>query len=209
MSNTLTVYYSLFKSTENLALEIAVQTGGTLRELVPDKNYSFDYNTAAKEVRNQISGGFCPKLVFGNEPIDDYQTIFIGSPNWFKTFAPPVMSFLRQHELTGKTLIPFCTHGGGGFGQIVKNIGNECPTSTLLPGMAINGTATSDVYGVISCSAYKSMSGNTSCAAFGEYDSVSFSLDLKNITVSFPAGISFNALTTRTRYTFGDSLNIS
>jgi flavodoxin len=43
MNNILIVYYSLFKSTENLALEIAVQTAGTLRELIPDKNYSFNY----------------------------------------------------------------------------------------------------------------------------------------------------------------------
>lgn len=140
MNNTLVVYYSLFKSTKNLALEIAVQTGGTLRELIPDKNYSFDYNTAAKEVRNQISRGFCPKLISGNEPIEDYETIFIGSPNWFKTFAPPVMSFLRQHDFTGKTIIPFCTHGGGGFGQIENDIAGECPKSIILPGIAVNGT---------------------------------------------------------------------
>ena len=63
MNNTLIVYYSLFQNTKNLALEIAKQTGGTLRELIPDKNYSFDYNTAAKEVRNEIFRGFCPKLL--------------------------------------------------------------------------------------------------------------------------------------------------
>jgi len=144
MNNTLIVYYSLFKLTENLALEIAEQTAGTLRELIPDTNYSFDYNTAAKEVRNQISRGFCPKLISGNETIDDYQTIFIGSPNWFKTFAPPVMSFLRQHDFTGKIIIPFCTHGGGGFGQIENDIAKECSKSTILPGIAVNGTVLSE-----------------------------------------------------------------
>lgn len=125
-------------------MEIAMQTGGTLRELIPDKNYSFDYNTAAKEVRNQISRGFCPKLIAGNEPIDDYQTIFIGSPNWFRTLAPPAMSFLRQHNLTGKIIIPFCTHGGGGFGQIKNDIAKECSKSIILPGIASNGTVTSE-----------------------------------------------------------------
>ncbi len=70
------------------------------------------------EVRQQISKGFCPNLISGNEPINDYEKIFIGSPNWFKTLAPPVMSFLRLHNFIGKTIIPFCTHGGGGFGQI-------------------------------------------------------------------------------------------
>ncbi len=144
MSNTLVVYYSLFKNTKSLALEIAKQTGATIRELVPDKNYSFDYNTAAKEVRNQISRGFCPKLISGDDPIDNYQTIFIGTPNWFKTLAPPVLSFLRQHDFTGKTIIPFCTHGGGGFCQIENDILKECSKSMILPGIAINGTIKSE-----------------------------------------------------------------
>ena len=144
MNNTLIVYYSLFQNTKNLALEIAKQTGGTIRELIPDKNYSFDYNTAAKEVRNEISRGYCPKLISGNESIDDYQTIFIGTPNWFKTLAPPVMSFLKQHNFTGKTVIPFCTHGGGGFCQIENDIAKECSKSIILPGIAVNGTVGSE-----------------------------------------------------------------
>lgn len=139
MNNTLIAYYSLSQNTENLALKIAKQTGGTIRELIPDKDYSFDYNTAAKEVRNQISRGFCPKLISGNEQIDDYLTIFIGTPNWFKTVAPPVMSFLKQHDFTGKTIIPFCAHGGGGFGQIEIDIAKECSKSIILPGIAVNG----------------------------------------------------------------------
>jgi flavodoxin len=143
MNNTLIVYYSLFQNTANLALEIAIQTGGTLREIIPAKSYSFDYNTAAKEVRNEISRGFCPKLISVNESIDDYRTIFIGTPNWFKTLAPPVLSFLRQHDFTGKTVIPFCTHGGGGFGQIENDIARECSKSIILPGIAVNGTVTS------------------------------------------------------------------
>ena len=144
MNKALIVYYSLFQNTANLALEIAIQTGGTIRELIPDKNYSFDYNTAAKEVRNQISRGFCPKLISGSEPIDDYQTIFVGSPNWFKTLAPPVMSFLKQHNFEGKTVIPFCTHGGGGFGQIENDVAKECSKSIILPGIVVNGTVTSE-----------------------------------------------------------------
>lgn len=144
MNNTLIVFYSLFGNTENLALEIAIQTGGALRKLIPDDNYSFDYNTACKEVRNQISRGFCPKLISGSESIEDYQTIFIGSPNWLKTLAPPVLSFLRAHDFTGKTVIPFCTHGGGGFGQIENDIARECLKSNMLPGIAVNGTAQSE-----------------------------------------------------------------
>jgi flavodoxin len=81
MSNILIVFFSQFKNTKNLAFEITKQTGGDERELIPEKAYSFDYNTASKEVRNEIIRGFCPKLKSGDEPIDDYDTIFIGSPN--------------------------------------------------------------------------------------------------------------------------------
>jgi flavodoxin len=145
MNNILIIYYSLFQNTKYFALEIAKQTGGTVRELVPQKNYSFDYNTAAKEVRNQISRGFCPELISGNESIDDFQTIFIGTPNWFKTVAPPVMSFLKKHDFTGKVVIPFCTHGGGGFCQIENDIAKACPKSTMLSGIAVNGTVDPEI----------------------------------------------------------------
>ncbi|GFP75512.1 flavodoxin [Clostridium fungisolvens] len=144
MSKTLIVYYSLFQNTKNVALEISEQTGGTVIELIPEKKYSFDYNTAAKEVRSEISRGYCPKLTSGNKPIEEYETIFIGTPNWFKTVAPPVMSFLRQHNFAGKTVIPFCTHGGGGFGQIEKDIAKECSGASMLPGLAVNGAAQSE-----------------------------------------------------------------
>ncbi len=139
MNKSLIVYYSLFGNTKNLALEIAKQTGGTLHELIPEVKYSFDYNTAAKEVRSQIASEFCPKLISGGEPTDMYHTIFIGTPNWFKRVAPPVRSFLMQHDLAGKTVIPFCTHGGGGLCQIEQDIAGACPNSKILPGIAVSG----------------------------------------------------------------------
>lgn len=142
MGNVLIVYYSRFKNTQRLAFEIARQTGGDKRELIPEKEYSFDYNTASKEIRNEIMRGFCPKLKSGNEPITAYDTIFIGSPNWFKTIAPPVLSFLRNHNFSNKTVIPFCTHGGGGFGQIEHDIAKECARVRMLPGIAVNGSFT-------------------------------------------------------------------
>lgn len=144
MDNVLVVYYSLFGTTKELALEIQKQTNGSIRELVPEDNYSFNYNTASKEVRNQINRGYCPRLTLGNEPIDDYEIIFIGSPNWFKTLAPPVMSFIQQNDFTGKIIIPFCTHGGGGFGKIENDIASKCPKSEILPGLALNGSIESE-----------------------------------------------------------------
>jgi flavodoxin len=138
----LIVYYSFSRTTERLAAEIARQTGGDLRPLVPVTPYAFDYNTAARQARMEIERGYCPKLISGLEPVDSYAWIFIGSPNWFKTFAPPVLSFLRGINLTGKTVIPFCTHGGGGFGRMETEIAKECPGAKMITGFAGMGSFT-------------------------------------------------------------------
>ena len=145
MSKCLVAYYSFSKITESVAFEIAEQINCDIREIVPEKPYSFDYNTAAKEARSHITKGYCPPLLHGAEAIDEYDTIFIGTPNWFKSLAPPVLSFLRIHDFSNKRVIPFCSHGGGGFGEIENVIYRECPDSTVLSGMAVNDQSTQQI----------------------------------------------------------------
>jgi flavodoxin len=139
MSKILVVYYSHSKATESLAEEIALLTGADIRELIPEKPYAFDDNSAAKQARSEMERGFCPKLWSGLEQVDGCTHIFIGTPNWFGSFAPPILSFLRKAGLAGKTVIPFCTHGGGGFGNIESRMANECPNAHMLPGFASAG----------------------------------------------------------------------
>jgi len=135
----LIVYYSYSGITKRLAEDIALITDGKLRELKPEKPYSFSYNTAIKELRQEIDRGYCPPLIEGLESVDDAEVIFIGSPNWIRTFAPPVLSFLRAVDLKGKTIIPFCTHGGGGFGQMIESYKKECKDSIIKEGIALKG----------------------------------------------------------------------
>ena len=136
MSKSLVVYYSYSGITRNLAEDIALITDADIRELIPEKPYSFNYNSASKEALNEIERGYCPKLISGNEYISDYQLIFIGTPNWFSSFAPPILTFLRSVDFCGKTVIPFCTHGGGGFGQIESSIYKECHNANFLSGFS-------------------------------------------------------------------------
>ena len=135
----LIVYYSYSGITRRLAEDIALITDGDLRELKPQKPYSFSYNTAVKEVREEMEKGYCPTLIQGFEDIENVEVIFIGSPNWLKTFAPPVLSFLRKVDLSGKTIIPFCTHGGGGFGRMIEDYKKECKNSIIKDGIALKG----------------------------------------------------------------------
>jgi hypothetical protein len=138
------VYYSYSGITRKLAEDIALITDGKLIELKPEKLYSFSYNTAVKEVRKEIEKGYCPSLLEIKETFDDIDTVFIGSPNWFKTFAPPILSFLRKTDLSGKTIIPFCTHGGGGLGHMVEDFKRECSSSDVKRGIALKGNYTFD-----------------------------------------------------------------
>lgn len=135
----LIVYYSYSGITRRFAEDIALITDGELRELKPQKPYSFSYNTAVKEARHEIENEYCPPLAEGAESVGDAEVIFIGSPNWLKTFAPPVLTFLKTVDLSGKTIIPFCTHGGGGFGRMIENYKNECKNSIIKEGLALKG----------------------------------------------------------------------
>ena len=137
--NPLIVYYSYSGITRRLAEDIALITDGELRELKPQKPYSFSYNTAVKEAREEIEKGYCPPLAEGAEPVEGAEVIFIGSPNWLKTFAPPVLTFLKTVNLSGRTIIPFCTHGGGGFGRMIEDYKKECRNSIIKEGIALKG----------------------------------------------------------------------
>lgn len=139
---SLIVYYSYSGITRRLAEDIALITDGELLELKPQEPYSFSYNTAVKEVRAQIEKGVCPALMPSDVHVGDFDTVFIGSPNWLKTFAPPVLSFLRAMDLSGKTVIPFCTHGGGGFGNMIEGYKKECSASRVVLGLPVKDTYT-------------------------------------------------------------------
>ena len=60
-----------------------------------------------------------------------YDVIFVGSPNWWGTMAPPVATFLTSYDLKSKTVIPFFTHGGGGVQNCERDVRKLCNGSNL------------------------------------------------------------------------------
>ncbi|MGQ9623133.1 MAG: flavodoxin [Candidatus Caldatribacteriaceae bacterium] len=73
----------------------------------------------------------------GSETSRPYEVVFIGSPNWWGTIAPPVTAFLAECDFSGKTLVPFITHGGGSEGKTLEDIRKLCPQARILEGLAI------------------------------------------------------------------------
>jgi len=148
--NILIAYYSRSGNTRKLAQLIHQKVDGTLHEIQPEVPYPASYNSTVEQAKKEIQAGFRPPLKTRIEHIEAYDTIFIGSPNWWSTIAPPIATFLEENNLAGKTIIPFCTHGGGGKGRIEKDIAKLCPQSTVMPALAIYGSGGRDVESQVS-----------------------------------------------------------
>lgn len=122
----LIAYFSHSGNTKEVAEYIYKETGGDLFEIKTEGTYPDDYEPMTEQVKKEIDAGYRPKLLNKVENIGQYDVIFIGSPNWWGTISPQVSSFIESHDLSGKTIIPFITHGGGGVQNTVKNLTEQC-----------------------------------------------------------------------------------
>ena len=136
----LIAYYSRSGNTQRIGNLIHQEVGGTIHQIQPETPYPNSYNTVVEQAKVEIQAGYKPALRSTLDHIETYETIFVGSPNWWDTIAPPVATFLSAYDLSGKTVIPFCTHGGGGLGRINQDIAKLCPQSTILGSFEIYGS---------------------------------------------------------------------
>lgn len=136
----LVVYFSHSGNTRLLAEQIGEFTGGELFEIQPVDAYSGEYQAVVDQAKKEINAGYKPALKARLENIGDYDVIFVGSPNWWSTIAPPVTTFLSGYDLKGKTIVPFMTHEGSRMGRSVSEIKKLCPGSTVLDGFPVRGS---------------------------------------------------------------------
>ena len=125
----LIAYYSHSANTKKLAELIGKVLKSELKNVTtdffytePEKPYSSNYNKVLDEAKRDIKNNHKPKLKNNIGSIEDYDVIFIGSPNWWNTIASPVGSFISSFDFSNKIIMPFCTHGGGGAGIIRADI---------------------------------------------------------------------------------------
>jgi len=122
----LVVYYSYSGNTKSVAEKIKTITNGDLFEIKTVQEYPRNYTDVVNQAKKEKEQDFKPELS-ENIDITGYDTIFIGSPVWWYTFSTPVKTFLSQHDFSGKTIMPFCTHGGGGASNTYTDIEKLCP----------------------------------------------------------------------------------
>lgn len=134
---SLILYYSHSGNTRHLAELIAKETGGDLLELVPEAAYPRDYNTVVAQAKQELQNGFRPVLKTEIPNLSPYDMIFVGTPNWWSSPAPPVLTFLEQADLKDVQIAPFCTHGGGGSGHIRRDLEKASHGKALLPELSV------------------------------------------------------------------------
>ena len=136
----LIAYYSWSGNTRYMAEQIKKNTNADIFEIVPANAYPEDYNACVDQAKKEINSNFKPALKSKLASIDAYDIIIVGSPNWWSTFAPPVVTFLSGYNFTGKAILPFITHEGSRMGKSVEDIKRLCPNSEVRTGLSINGS---------------------------------------------------------------------
>lgn len=121
--------------TEIVAEKIAKYTEAELYKLEPEVPYPFSYDECVKRASDE---GFVPYLN-KKENLDDYDVIFLGFPNWWRSYPRIVATFLHDHNFIGKTIIPFCTNEEGMFGIGELELRSAVKGAIIKSGFACRG----------------------------------------------------------------------
>ncbi len=143
----LIAYFSWGGNTRGIAGEIQAQTGADLFEIKPADPYSTDYNTVLMEAQEDQHRQARPALAEHVPDMDQYDVILLGYPNWWASIPMPVASFLEEYDFSGKTIVPFCSHGGGRFGQSLTAIAKLAPDAVMGEGLSVHYSGGSELPG--------------------------------------------------------------
>ena len=140
----LIVYLSRTNNTKAIAEIIQKNAGGTLVALELEKPYPENYQATVQQVVREDETGYLPPLKTKINGVQNYDVVLVGFPTWGMKLPPPMKSFLRQYDLSGKTIVPFNTNDGYGIGSSFDTIKELCPNSKILDGFSIKGGMESD-----------------------------------------------------------------
>ena len=136
----LVAYFSHSGNTRTVAEQIREATGADIFEIEPAAAYPTNYQAVVDQAKKEVNSGFKPALKSKPADLGKYDVIFVGSPCWWYTIAPPVATFLTSYDLSGKTIAPFMTHEGSRMGRSETDIRRLCPGATVRSGVPIRGS---------------------------------------------------------------------
>lgn len=138
-SNILIAYFSRSGNTRTIAEMIQQRVGGDLVEIKAARAYPESYDDCVEVARKEKEARAFPEISTVIPDMDKYATVFLGYPSWWGTMPRPVFTFLKTYPMEGKTIAPFCTHGGSAMGDSERDIRSLCPKARLVKGLAVRG----------------------------------------------------------------------
>lgn len=134
---SIVIYYSQGGTTEQVAKLIQEKTGADIAAIIPEAAYDGDFQATIERSQKERTEGTLTAILPLEKDIADYDIIYIGYPIWFGTYAIPVQSFLKDLQVEGKTIIPFCTFGSGGLESSTEDLKKALPGATFLEGYGV------------------------------------------------------------------------
>lgn len=135
--STLIAYFSYTGNTEEVAQQIADQTGGTLVEI----ERATPYEDASEEGEEEIENNVHPEITVDLDSVDDYDTIFVGYPIWFDEAPMVIDTFLESFDFSGKTIVPFCTSASDSIDNSLHIFSELAPDAVIADGLTANDEA--------------------------------------------------------------------
>jgi flavodoxin len=126
-------------NTEVIAEYIQEFTGADLFKVEPLNEYPADYMKCIDVAKKENADDARPEIKETLDNVDDYDRIFIGFPNWWGTLPMPMFTQLEQLDFSSKTVKPFVTHEGSGFGSALKDLDRLCEGAEIKKGLSIPG----------------------------------------------------------------------
>jgi len=126
-----------YGTTEYAAGMIQEITGGQLHLIQTETSYSTEFDEVVTQNHEEMGQGTLPILTDSSLDMSNYDVVFVGYPVWATDVPQAVRSFLLEYDLTGKTVVPFCTHDGYGAGSSYSTIASLCPGAEVAAGLAV------------------------------------------------------------------------
>lgn len=115
-----------------MAQWIQEETGGDTFSIITEEPYSSDYDTCLNRAIEEHDSGARPAITGHIDNMEDYDIVFLGFPNWWYSCPMAILTFIEEYDLSGKTIVPFCSHGTGGFAASLQDIGAVLPDDCIV-----------------------------------------------------------------------------
>lgn len=125
-------------NTQYMAGVIQENTGADIFRIQPKTPYPTNHDELLAAAQNEIRTNARPEIDGSIENFDSYDVVFVGYPNWNSDMPYIMYTFFESYDFSGKTVIPFNTHGGSGFSGTHKTIAKLEPNATMLEGKSIS-----------------------------------------------------------------------